>query len=233
MRYEILNCLKGFAGFCRFIMKSLTYVLKITAIALNTFVSACVLLFVCSGYGGHPRSLRDWVGSILICAIPPVTLITIALTFHKKFKILTSVLKITAITLNTIFLPLVLSFVGSGFGGHPLSLRAWVSSILVLAIPPVTLITLALTFLKKFKILTSVLRIIAIILNAYLLIPLIWCRHEILDDMALEAYLIYCGLPALNLVALAVTFIKKKGKKRRLNTGPRHPASHGSRATSD
>ncbi|MHC4085073.1 MAG: hypothetical protein ACYSWZ_05270 [Planctomycetota bacterium] len=33
-------------------MKSLTYVLKITAIALNTYFSAWVLLFVCSGYGG-------------------------------------------------------------------------------------------------------------------------------------------------------------------------------------
>ena len=145
MRYEILNCLKGFAGCCRLITKSLTYVLKITAIALNTYFSAWVLLFVCSGYGGHPLSLRAWVSSILVLSIPPVTLITIALTFHKKFKFL-----------------------------------------------------------------TSVLRIIAIILNAHLLIPLIWCRHEILDDMALWAYLIYCGLPALNLVALALTFRKEK-----------------------
>jgi len=30
--------------------------------------------------------------------------------------------------------------------------------------------------------------------------------------MALWAYLIYCGLPALNLIALAVTFIKGKEK---------------------
>jgi len=147
MKYEILNCLKGFAGFCRFIMKYLTYVLKFTAIAVNTY-----------------------------------------------------------------FLSFVLSFVRSGFGGHPLSLLAWVASSSVLAIPPVTLITIALTFQKKFKILTSVLRIIAIILNAHLLIHLIWFHHEILDDMALWAYLIYCGLPFLNLVALAVTFIKVKKK---------------------
>ncbi|MGB2809940.1 MAG: hypothetical protein WBC22_19525 [Sedimentisphaerales bacterium] len=35
-------------------MKSLTYLLKITAIALNTYFSAWLLLFVCTGYGGHP-----------------------------------------------------------------------------------------------------------------------------------------------------------------------------------
>ena len=92
--------MKGFAGFWRFIMKSLTYVLKITAIALNTYFSAWLLLFVCSGYGGHPLSLYAWLSSILICAVPPVTLITIALTFHKNLKILHSVLTIIAIILN-------------------------------------------------------------------------------------------------------------------------------------
>ena len=105
-------------------MKSLTYVLKITAIALYTLLSACVLLLVCNRFADHPLSLRTWVSSILVCAVPPVMLITIALTFHKKFKILTSVLKITAIALNTYFSAYVLSHVGSGLGGHPLSLRA-------------------------------------------------------------------------------------------------------------
>ena len=42
------------------------------------------------------------------------------------------------------------------------------------------------------------------------IIALPWLRHEILDDMALWAYLIYCGLPALNLVPLALTFRKEK-----------------------
>ncbi len=71
-------------------MKSLTYVLKITAIALNTYFSAWVLFIVCSGYGDHPLSLYDWVSSILVLAVPPVTLITIALSFHKNLKILHS-----------------------------------------------------------------------------------------------------------------------------------------------
>jgi hypothetical protein len=117
-------------------MKSLNFVLKITAIALYTFLSACVLLFVCNRSVAHPLSLRTWVSSILVCAVPPVMLITIALIFHKNLKILTSVLKITAIALNTYFLHYVLSFVGSGFGGHPLSLRAWVSNILICAVLP-------------------------------------------------------------------------------------------------
>ena len=89
--------MKGFAAFWRFIMNSLTYVLNITAIALNTYFSAWLLLFVCSGYGGHPLSLYACLSSILICAVPPVTLITIALTFHKNLKILNSVLRIIAI----------------------------------------------------------------------------------------------------------------------------------------
>jgi len=43
------------------------------------------------------------------------------------------------------------------------------------------------------------------------IIALPWFRHEILDDMALWACLIYCALPVLNL-ALAFTFIKEKEK---------------------
>jgi hypothetical protein len=71
-------------------MKSLTYVLKITAIALNTYFLHYVLSFVGSGFGGHPLSLRAWVSNILICAVLPVTLITIALTFHKNLIFLNS-----------------------------------------------------------------------------------------------------------------------------------------------
>jgi hypothetical protein len=42
------------------------------------------------------------------------------------------------------------------------------------------------------------------------IIALPWSRHEILDDLVLEAYLIYCALPALNLVTLPLTFTKEK-----------------------
>jgi hypothetical protein len=80
-----------------------------------------------------------------------------------------------------------------------------------------------------------VLRIIAIILNAHLLIYFIWCRHEIIDDLVLEAYFLCCGLPAINLVTLALTFTKEKEKnenfseKRRLSRPQQ--AIHASRDT--
>jgi hypothetical protein len=125
-------------------------------------------------------------------------------------KSLTYIIKLFAIALNTIFLPYVLSFIGSGFGGHPLSLRDWVGCILTCAILPVTLITIALSFHKKFKILTSVLRIIAIILNAHVLIILIRFEKDYLENF--EVYLIYFGAAVLNLVALALIFRKVKGK---------------------
>ena len=79
-----------------------------------------------------------------------------------------------------------------------------------LAMPFVMLITIALTFYKKFKILHSVLRIIAIILNTYALILLIWFEQDPLDYLGL--YLIYCGFTVGNLVVLALTFIKEKEK---------------------
>jgi hypothetical protein len=123
---------------------------------------------------------------------------------------LTYLLKITAIALNTYFSAWLLLFVCSGYGGHPLSLYAWLSSLWICAVPPVTLITIALTFHKNLKFLTSVLRIIAIILNAHLLVPLIWFHHEILDDMVLWPYLIYSGLPLLNLLILAFTLRNEK-----------------------
>ncbi len=126
-------------------------------------------------------------------------------------KSLTYVLKITAIALNTYFSAWLLLFVCSGYGGHPLSLYAWLSS-MICAVPPVTLITIALTFHKNLKILNSVLRIIAVILNAGLLISLILFQHEILDDLVLVPYLIYCGLPLLNLLILALTLRKEKEK---------------------
>jgi hypothetical protein len=128
-------------------------------------------------------------------------------------KYLTYILKLFAIAMNTIFLPYVLSLIGSDFGGLPLSLLDWVECILSCALPPVTIITIALSFHKKFKILTSVLRIIAIIVNAYLLVLIISFQHDIFHDLVLEPYLTYSALPALNLVALALTFRKEKEKK--------------------
>jgi hypothetical protein len=127
-------------------------------------------------------------------------------------KSLTYVLKITAIALNTYFSAWLLLFVCSGYAGRPLSLYDWLSSLWICAIPQVTLITIALTFHKNRKFLNSLLTIIAIILNAHLLVPLIWFHHEIIDDLVLVPYLIYSGLPLLNLLILAFTLRKEKEK---------------------
>jgi len=127
-------------------------------------------------------------------------------------KELTKVLIIAAIVPNIIFFTFYLLAICNDDGGQTLSLRDWVGIILIFALPLVMLITIALTFYKRFKILHFVLRIIAVILNAYLLIPLIWNRHEILDDLPLDVYLMYFAFAVANLVVIALTFIKEKEK---------------------
>ena len=127
-------------------------------------------------------------------------------------KELTKVLIIAAIIPNFMFFTFFLSAICNDYGTLTPSLLDWLRGILMFTLSPIMLITIALTFYKKFKILHSVLRIIAIILNAYFLIGLIWSRHEILTDLAFEAYIIYCAFPAANLVVLALTFIKQKEK---------------------
>ena len=123
-------------------------------------------------------------------------------------KELTKVLIIAAIVSNFMFLTFVLSAICHEFGSHTLSLRDWVGCILIFTLPVVMLITIALTFYKRFKILTFVLRIIAIILNAYALIILIWFEQDPLDY--LELYLMYYAFAAGNLVVIALTFIKER-----------------------
>ncbi len=125
-------------------------------------------------------------------------------------KELTKVLVIAAIVPNFIFFTFVLSAICNDYGSNTLSLRGWLGVILIFAISPIMLITIALTFYKKFKILTSVLRIIAIILNAHALIILIWFEQDPLDY--LELYLMYYAFTIGNLVVLALTFIKQKEK---------------------
>jgi hypothetical protein len=125
---------------------------------------------------------------------------------------LTKVLIIAAIIPNFTFLTFFLLAIFNDYGTLTTSLLDLLRGILTFAIAPIMLITIALTFYKKFKILTSVLRIIAVILNAYFLIGLIWSRHEILTDLALDTFLIYCAYPAANLVVIALTFIKQKEK---------------------
>jgi hypothetical protein len=125
-------------------------------------------------------------------------------------KELTTVLIIAAIIPNFMFFTLFLSAICNDYGAITTSLLDLLRSILIFAISPIMLIIIALTFYKKFKILHSVLRIIAVILNAYFLIGLIWSWQEELTDITLEAYIMFCALPAANLVVIVLTFIKER-----------------------
>jgi len=125
-------------------------------------------------------------------------------------KELTKVLIIAALVPNFTFFTLFVLAICQDYGTLPSSLLDWIRGILIFALPVVMLITIALTFYKKFKILHSVLRIIAIILNAHALIILIWFEQDPLDYLAL--YLIYYAFAVGNLVVLALTFIKQNEK---------------------
>ena len=78
------------------------------------------------------------------------------------------------------------------------------------------LFTIALTFHKKCRILTFVLRIIAIIVNASFLLVLIHATaigNVHLDGLAMWLLgLLGYGVPVINLLALALTLRKRKGK---------------------
>ena len=125
-------------------MKRLTKALNIIAIVLNTIFLAIFLLIVIWS-GTRPESLRDWGGFILIFGFPAVTLVTIALTFHKKFQILHSVLKIIAIILNASFLVI---FIHETTSGHFEGFVRWLVFLMCLGLPVVNVLTVALTFRK-------------------------------------------------------------------------------------
>jgi len=127
-------------------MKSLTKALKITAIVLNAIFFAGII-FVLIMLGAHPQTLRDWAGFILMFAFPPITLITIALTFHKKFQILTSFLRIIAIIVNASFLVILIYATAIGHV-HPEGLAVWLLSLLGYGLPVLNVLALALTFRK-------------------------------------------------------------------------------------
>ncbi len=126
-------------------MKRLTKALKIIAILLNTIFLAYTYSRLIK-YGAHPQGLRDQAGIILIFALPPITLITIALTFHKKAQILTTVLKIISIIANASFLVI---FICEAADSCLVGLAMWLVCIMGLGLPVVNVAALALTFRKE------------------------------------------------------------------------------------
>ena len=89
-------------------MKPPTKAFKTTALVLNA-VFLGGLIYGITRYGLYLRDLHDRVGFIFTLVFPAVTLITISLTFHSRLKILTFVLKVIAIIVNTLFLIVLIS----------------------------------------------------------------------------------------------------------------------------
>ena len=127
-------------------MKSFTKAVKIIAIVLDTIFLAG-LIFLLISLGAHPQSLRDWAGFILMFAFPPITLITIALTFHKKFRILTFFLRIIAIIVNAFFLLVLIHATAIG-NVHLNGLAMWLFALLGYGLPVLNILALALTLRK-------------------------------------------------------------------------------------
>ena len=133
--------------------------------------------------------------------------------------------KIIAIVLNAIFLAGLISFLIS-FPPDPQTLLDWAGFISMYAFAPMTIVAIALTFGKKLQILRLVLRIIAIIVNAFFLVLLI-CQ-TVIGQVHFKGFvmllfgLLGYVLPAVNIVAVALTFREGKATiPRKFNRGYR------------
>lgn len=134
-------------------MERLNKAIKINAIILNAVFLVGIIFFLIR-LGADPRNLRDWAGFISIFAFPPITLITIALTFHKKLEILTFALKLIAVILNASFLFILIWVTTLGrvnFEGFAI----WLFGLLGYGLPVINLAALALTFRNAKKTSTS------------------------------------------------------------------------------
>ena len=128
-------------------MKGVTYTLKIIAIILNSIFLAGLIFFVIR-LGAHPRTLSDRAGFISMFALPPVTLVTIALTFYRKFRIISSILCIIAIIVNTVFL-IILIYATALDNVHIKGPAMWLFGLMGYGLPVVNVVILALTFRKE------------------------------------------------------------------------------------
>ena len=128
-------------------MKGVNKILRIIAIVVNA-IFLVGLLFGMSRYGVYPRTLLDKVGLIFMLVFPAVTLVTIALTFRKKSKILNSVLRIIAIIVNILFFIILISEIA--LEGVSLEhFAALLVCIMGLGLPVLNVVILALTFRKE------------------------------------------------------------------------------------
>jgi len=127
-------------------MKDLTKTLKIIAIVLNAIFLAGII-YGMTRYAVHPQDLHDRVGLIFILLFPAVTLVAITLTFHKKAKILTSILRIIAIIVNALFFIILISAIALK-GVNLQHFSQLLVCIFGLGLPVLNIIAFALTFRK-------------------------------------------------------------------------------------
>lgn len=125
-------------------MKGVSKALKIIAIVLNGIFLAGLICFLIS-FGAHPQTLGDWAGFISMFAFPPITIITIALTFGQKFRIFGSVLRIIAVIVNVLFF-IILIYVTAIGNVHIEGLAMWLFGLLGYGLPVVNLAAVVSTF---------------------------------------------------------------------------------------
>lgn len=133
-------------------MKIVSAILRITAIALNTFFLAYVLVQV-GTYGFESDDLLVWIGMILIFTCLPVSLITVVFTFLKKMQVFTAALKIITIVLNVaLFVCLICLAVTKGVDAE--GFGRWLLVLLMFGFPLVNFLAILLT-LRKAKPITA------------------------------------------------------------------------------
>jgi len=133
-------------------MKTLTTVIKIIAIVLNTlliaFFAYCMISSIASGDLHMDEGFYMWIGMPLILTCFPLSLITIVLTFLKKTRTFACVLKLISIALNICsFAYMVCAALAQGV--HAEGFFLWLILLTIYALPLLNILTIALTFRKQ------------------------------------------------------------------------------------
>ena len=201
-------------------MKTLSAILKIVAIAINTIYLTIGLILI-ARRGPYTENILAWAATILFLTSPPASLIAIVFTFLKKIKILTNVLKVFAIVLNISLLIVsicLLLQLGNLVGMDILTL---VFLLLCFLTPIINILAIALPFRREEKIIDTlkspanivalILKIIVIAFNIIMLTHMLItiAGEENIDVEDLLLILSFTLTPIVTLITIAFTFLKK------------------------
>ena len=202
-------------------MKTLSAILKIVAIALNTIFLTIVLIFI-ARWGPYTENILTWTATILFLTSPAVSLITIVFTFLKKIKILTNVLKVFTIVLNVSLLIVsscLLALQLVNFGGTGILWQVFL--LMCFLTPVINILAIALPFRREEKIIDTlkspanivalILKIIVIAFNIIMLTHMLItiAGEENIDVEDLLLILSFTLTPIVTLITIAFTFLKK------------------------